>query len=76
MKMWPLLLIFLGLGICLFIVFIFGLVKAGRHSDREEERIVKIISQVHSGDIDTDTGNGQTQLASSSVSMPKAIVDR
>jgi len=74
--MWPLLLIFFGLGICLFILFIFGLVRAGRHSDREEERILKIISQVHSSDVDTDTGNRQTQLASSSASMPKAIVDR
>ena len=44
MEMRWLLLILLGLGGCFLITLIFGLLRAGRRADEEEEKILDIIS--------------------------------
>ena len=41
----PILMIILGLCLCLLVVFIFSLMKAGRKADIVEEKISSIINQ-------------------------------
>ena len=42
--MWLLMFTLLGLGVCCFGIFVFGLLRAGRRADEGEERIARILT--------------------------------